>query len=227
MIYYLLFIIFIAGLFVGSFLNVVIDRTGRNEAFLKGRSYCEFCKKHLGFFDLIPLLSFIFLKGKCRYCKKKLSFQYPIVEIITGFLFLISFIFSNVVFSSSLPFFLSFIFSVLISSVLFLILMIDLKFGIIPDKIILFGALATIVYLLIANSSSFLNCLLSAVGGFLFFLFLVVITKGRGMGMGDAKFAILIGLLLGFPIAAFSFYLAFLTGALVSIILILIGKKRF
>jgi prepilin signal peptidase PulO-like enzyme (type II secretory pathway) len=105
--------------------------------------------------------------------------------------------------------------------------MIDLKFGIIPDKIILFGALATIVYLLIANSSSFLNCLLSAVGGFLFFLFLVVITKGRGMGMGDAKFAILIGLLLGFPIAAFSFYLAFLTGALVSIILILIGKKRF
>lgn len=219
-------LIFILGLFVGSFLNVIIDRTGKNESFISGRSHCEFCNKKLKWVDLIPLLSYFFLKGKCRYCNKKLSYQYPIIEIITGILFLISFIYAINIYSlPSISFIFMLLFSIIVSCSLLLVFMIDLKFGIIPDRIIFFSVVVTAIYLLFAGG--FLHNLLTAIASCAFFLLLVVITKGRGMGVGDAKFAFLIGLLLGFPFTIISIYLAFLTGAIVSIILILAGKKKF
>src|SRR3989338_9130603 len=85
------FFISILGLIVGSFLNVVIFRLKQNEQFVKGRSRCQFCKKELKLLDLIPLLSFIFLKAKCRYCQRKLSWQYPLVELATALVFLTGF----------------------------------------------------------------------------------------------------------------------------------------
>jgi len=85
-------VIFIFGLLIGSFLNCLIYRLEKKENFLKGRSYCPHCHHQLNWSDLIPILSFIFLKGKCRYCKKKISWQYPLVEITTGLLFLSLFI---------------------------------------------------------------------------------------------------------------------------------------
>jgi len=219
-------LVFILGLFFGSFLNVIIDRTGKKESFISGRSHCDFCKKELKWFDLIPLLSFLLLNGMCRYCGKKLSFQYPIVEIVTGILFLLSFIYSLNLFPlGGLSFIFVFLFSVIVSSSLLLVFMIDLKFGIIPDGIIIFSTAATFIYLL--YTGNFLHNFLTGIGTAAFFLLLTVITKGKGMGMGDVKFAFLIGLLLGFPIALISIYLAFLTGAFLSIILILAGIKKF
>ncbi|PIY78427.1 MAG: prepilin peptidase, partial [Parcubacteria group bacterium CG_4_10_14_0_8_um_filter_35_7] len=82
-----IFFIFIFGLCIGSFLNAVIWRLHRKESFFKGRSYCPKCRHSLGARDLIPLLSFLLLKGKCRYCKEKISWQYPVVELATGLLF--------------------------------------------------------------------------------------------------------------------------------------------
>ena len=85
LIFYLL--IFIFGLFIGSFLNCVIYRLEQGESFLKGRSYCPNCKHQLAWYDLLPVLSFLFLRGRCRYCKKPISWQYPIVELFTGIVF--------------------------------------------------------------------------------------------------------------------------------------------
>jgi len=226
MIYPITFILFIFGLFVGSFVNVVIDRIGKGETFVKGRSHCEFCKRDLKWFDLIPLLSFVFLKGKCRYCGKKLSYQYPLMEIVTGILFLFSFTYALSLFPfESVNFILVLLFSIVISCSLLSVFMIDLKYGIIPDNIIIFSSIVTFAYLLYFGN--FLQNFLTAIGSAAFFLLLMLITKGKGMGMGDVKFAFLIGLLLGFPLVAISVYLAFLTGAIVSIILILAGLKKF
>src|SRR4051812_8717722 len=83
--------LFILGVFFGSFLNVLADRLSRDENFITGRSYCEYCRHTLSFLDLIPLLSFLFLFGRCRYCKKKLSWYYPFSELLTGVLFALTF----------------------------------------------------------------------------------------------------------------------------------------
>src|SRR3989344_7352787 len=79
------------GLAVGSFLNVLIDRLPKGESVVHGRSYCDSCKKKIAWYDLIPLLSFIMLKRRCRYCRKLISWQYPLVEITTASLFVFTF----------------------------------------------------------------------------------------------------------------------------------------
>lgn len=218
----LLLSIFILGLFVGSFLNVLVDRLPKGESVIKGRSRCERCKKELAWRDLIPLFSFLQLKGKCRYCRSPLSFYYPIIELTTGIMFFVTalFVFNNFQFSIPLIYYL------FIVSSLIVIFFADLKYGIIPDKIV-FPAIAIIfLYLLINPSSFIINHLLSALGACLFFLLLFLITKGRGMGFGDVKFAFLMGLILGFPNIIVALYAAFLTGAIIGIILILWRKKR-
>lgn len=85
-------IIFAFGLFIGSFLNCVIYRLEQGKSFLKGRSYCPHCKHQLFWQDLIPVLSFFILRGKCRYCQKSISWQYPLVELATGIIFILCFL---------------------------------------------------------------------------------------------------------------------------------------
>jgi len=126
LIFYL--IIFIFGACIGSFLNCLIYRLDSKQSFLKGRSFCPHCKHQLGFFDLIPILSFIIVKGKCRYCQKKISWQYPLVEIFTGLIFLLL-----VTCHLSLV---TLIYYIVVSSLLIVIFVYDLKHYIIPDKII-------------------------------------------------------------------------------------------
>lgn len=201
---------------MGSFLNVLIDRLPREESVVKGRSYCEKCKHKLFWYDLIPLLSFAILAGKCRYCRVSLSFYYPIVEITTGILFAMTALF--VLNNSQLPYFLY-----LISS-LIVIFFIDLKFGIIPDKVLFPAIIAAFLFMI--HDSLFINHLLSALGAFLFFFLLHVLTRSRGMGFGDVKFVILMGLVLGFPGIVFGLYIAFLTGAAISLMLVAWGKKK-
>lgn len=224
-----LFFIFLIGLFIGSFLNVLADRLSKEESITKGRSHCDKCKKTLKWHDLIPLLSFIFLKGKCRYCRSPLSFYYPIVELTTGIMFAGVFLFvggANINFIMII----NIIYYLLIVSSLIVIFFADLKYGIIPDKIIFPAILVSFLFSLFTAKESFevgfVNHLLSAVGAGLFFLLLFLITKGRGMGFGDVKFAFLMGLILGFPNIIVALYVAFLTGAIVGIILIIWRKKR-
>lgn len=217
---FLAFSVFLLGLCVGSFLNALIDRIPRNESVFKGRSYCEKCNKKLGAFDLIPVLSFILLKGRCRYCHFPISFYYPVIELTTGILFVLSSIFLPT-FNFQLS-----IFNFFIISSLIVVFFTDLRYGIIPDKVLYPAIILSSVFLIFNSQLSTLNYLASALGAFLFLLILFLITRGRGMGFGDVKLVFLMGLILGFPKIIIALYLAFLTGALVSIILVIWGKKK-
>ncbi len=210
-------IFFILGTFVGSFLNVLIDRLPRNETLL-GRSYCENCKKTLKWIDLIPLLSFLVLKGRCRYCRIKLSYQYLLLEIVTGLFFMF-------IYLASYPDILLTSYNLLIVSSLIVIFFVDLKFGIIPDKVLIFLVILGLIFNIFINPNLLVINLFTGLGTFLFFLLIFLLTKGKGMGFGDVKFAFVLGLILGFPGIVLSLYVAFLTGGIVGIILILWKKK--
>ncbi|MCK4520855.1 prepilin peptidase [Candidatus Parcubacteria bacterium] len=235
--------VFIFGLTVGSFLNCVIYRLEKKESALKGRSYCPHCKHQLAWYDLIPVLSFIILKGKCRYCYKKISLQYPLVEIATASLF--TFIFWHLSFGFDLEQFgtiwiLDFLALFAITSFLIVIFVYDLKHYIIPDKVI-FPAIAIVfLYKLfeilnlefvsdfgfrISDFKPLLYSLGIAFAASAFFLTIVLVTRGKGMGIGDIKLAFLMGLLLGWPNIFVALFLAFLIGAIIGIGLILARKK--
>ena len=212
---------FVFGLILGSFLNVVICRlkNGRNIVF--GRSFCPECKIQLKWHDLIPLLSFIFLKGRCRYCRKKISWQYPIVELISGLLWILVFYKFGI---SPVNIYYLFIFS------LFLVIAVyDFKWRIIPDKIIYPAVILVLFFNLfnafkLGNLKIFIEPLFIALGAFLFFYLLFYFSKGRAMGFGDAKLAFLIGLFLSPLSAVIAFALAFIIGTAFGIILIGLGK---
>jgi len=188
------------GLAVGSFLNVLIDRLPQGKNVITGRSQCDYCGKTLRWFELVPLLSFFIQRGRCRRCHNKLSWQYPIVELVTAVAF--AYGANPLVFSSLLVIFVA-----------------DLKYQIIPDSMVVMGVIGVIGVIGEKNVAS-------GFGAAAFFLLLWLVTRGKGMGLGDVKLAFLMGLLLGFPNIIIASYLAFLTGAASGVILILLGKKK-
>ena len=217
-------IIFIFGLVVGSFLNCVIYRLEKNKSFLKGRSFCPYCKHVLKSQDLIPVFSFLILKGKCRYCRKHISWQYPLVEIATGFLFLLI---SNFQFPiSNFQILLNLCFLFLVSCFLIIIFVYDLKHYIIPDKVVYPAILIAFIYLIAAHDLRLMiYALLSAFLASGFFLFIILVSKGKWMGLGDVKLAFFMGLFLGFPNILAALFFAFLIGAIIGVGLILKGRK--
>ncbi|RJQ24937.1 prepilin peptidase [Candidatus Parcubacteria bacterium] len=220
-------VIFLIGLCIGSFLNVVIDRLPKKESIAIGRSYCDSCKKKLTWYELIPVISYFLLIRRCKSCKAPLSLQYPLIETVTGIFALLSYMFLIQNKSLNIASFISFLYYISIISSFIAIFVIDIKYGIIPDKIIIFMLFIVLSYSFIFESNLIIESLISAASAFLFFLMLVLITKGKGMGSGDAKLAFAMGLILSFPKIVVSLYLAFLTGAFVSIILVIWGKKHF
>ncbi|MCK4891200.1 MAG: prepilin peptidase, partial [Candidatus Pacebacteria bacterium] len=243
------FIILILGLIVGSFLNVVIFRLENGEKIVNDRSKCLRCKHVLAWYDLIPVLSFIFLKGKCRYCEERISWQYPVVEMGTGILFIIVFSIQYSVFSI---FYLLFWFYIV--SALIVIFVYDLKHYIIPDKVIYPAIAITFIYRLfeilnfghlnlfriwnlpaqgwsalggeIGNLITVFNPFIAAILASAFFLSIVLLTHGRGMGGGDVKLGFLMGLILGWPLVLIALFLSFILGSIIGIFLILVGKKK-
>jgi len=216
--------LFLLGLCIGSFLNVVIDRLPQGKSIIRGRSYCDFCRHTLAWYDLIPILSFIVLGRKCHYCQKSISWYYPIVELTTGISFIFTYysIIRIIEFNILLP---ALIYHLSIISGLIVIFFTDLKYRIIPDQVVLFLIILILLYLFI-NQTNIQSYLLSGLIMSAFLLILFLITRGRGMGLGDVKFAFLMGLILGFPSIIIAFYLSFLTGAAFSLILVIVGKKK-
>jgi len=186
-------------------LNCIIYRLKTGQSFLRGRSFCPHCQHTLSWLDLIPVFSFFILKGRCRYCQKKISWQYPLVEIATGLLF---FLIGNF----QLP-----IFNFIIAPLLIIIFVYDLKHYIIPDKIIYPAVIIAAIF-------NFTNWL-SALGAALFFLVIVLVSRGKWMGVGDVKLGFLMGLALGFPNILVALFLAFMMGAIIGIGLIIASKK--
>ncbi|RLC39626.1 MAG: prepilin peptidase [Candidatus Nealsonbacteria bacterium] len=235
-------IIFVFGISVGSFLNCVIYRLEIKRSFLKGRSFCPKCHHILRWYDLIPILSFIFLKGKCRYCREKISFQYPLVEIATGILFLSIFWHLNSGRQPDLrPFFLvDLLYLLIVSCLLVIIFVYDLKHYIIPDKIIYPAIGITFVFRILDFGHwdllriwdlgsgilrSLQTPLIAGVSAGAFFFLLWLVSGGRWMGLGDAKLAFFMGLFLGFPNIVVGIFSAFFLGAIIGLGLIAFGKK--
>lgn len=217
--------IFLLGLAIGSFLNVVICRLETKEPIVKGRSHCPQCGAVLKWYDLIPVVSFLIQKGKCRYCGRGISWQYPAVEVFTGMVFVL--IFHNFGFVDLLVS----CFSSLVSCLLIIIFVYDLKHYIIPDKIVYPTILVAGIWHLVSGIFiqntiyQLLTTILSAFGAAVFFLLIVLVTKGKGMGLGDVKLAFLMGLALGWPSILLALFLSFMSGAVAGIGLMVAGKK--
>jgi leader peptidase (prepilin peptidase)/N-methyltransferase len=229
-------ILFVFGLIAGSFLSAYTYRSPRGESVKKGRSVCPHCKKKIIWYDNIPLLSFILLKGRCRNCKKKISFRYPAIELgaALGFIniyFLLNScqqislnpvcIWQEKLGSLALPFFL------LIFLILLAIFVIDMEDKIILDELNFFGLALVFLALLFFNSSQLFSYLLCGFGAALFLLLIHILTSGKGMGLGDVKLALFAGSLVGWPLVVVWLFTAFLTGAIVGIILLLSKKISF
>lgn len=206
---------------------MLIDRIPQGQSPFKGRSYCDKCKKTLRWYDLIPILSFVFIRGKCRYCHFPISFYYPLVELLTGLMFVFVYFYFlkvDLLFTIyDLRFLANYLYYLFILSSFIIVFFTDLKYGIIPD-VILYPAIA--VTAIFNFQLSIINYSLSGLGAFLFLLSLYLLTRGKGMGFGDVKLAFLKGLFLGFPKIVAALYIAFLTGAIVGLILIIWKKKR-
>lgn len=213
MFWWVLAVAFGYGIVIGSFLNVYIYRlhTGRS---LAGRSHCMSCGTTLRWYDLLPIVSYIWLRGRCRYCSAYITTRYALVELLTGLLFV------GVVLVES-SWFMALIYC-LIMSVLVIILVYDYYHLIIPNRLVLvLLALATLVlaqmWWVEGDVARILINVVSAVAGGAFFAFLWVVSKGRWVGLGDAKLAVPLGLLVGAEAVFSLVVLAFWVGALISL----------
>lgn len=227
MIYFIL--TFFVGTAVGSFVNVLIDRTVEGKDWIRGRSKCDYCQKTLKWYDLIPVFSYVFYRGKSRCCQKKLSYQYPIVELIVGLMFVwwlaIGFWFFQLVNSPLLsviqPGFW------LITGILLAILVLaDLFYGIVMMAVLWVGVATTLLYRILLISVGVYQTFDLWVGIMVASIFyglfwgLYKATSGRGMADGDMYVALYMGLLLGWPRGVVALMLSFIIGAVVGIILI-------
>lgn len=227
-------LLFSLGLAIGSFLSVVIYRLVHNDSPLRGRSYCDSCKKQIAWHDNIPLLSFIVLHRKCRHCGQPIPWEYPAVEFLTGTLFVWWFVVGFTFFRlSSKPFLIvQPLFWLFVGILLVVIFFTDYLYYIIPDSAVLLLTGMTFLYRFflvqagIMMQQDFTLAVASGVGASLFFLSLFLFTKGRGMGFGDVKLAFPLGLLLGWPNIVVALFLSFVIGASVGVVTIATGKKQ-
>ncbi|MEK7480641.1 MAG: prepilin peptidase [Patescibacteria group bacterium] len=221
-------IVFLLGLIVGSFLNVVIVREGTGKSVFKGRSRCFACGHVLAWYELIPLVSFVIQKGRCRACSAKISWQYPIVEFLTGLIFVGIWWKAQQNFQFSIFNFQT-IFYFLFSIFLILIAVYDFRTKIIPDRfvypLIVLGFFYSIfiAYHLPSPIPHIFNDMLAAVSAAGFFALLWLISRGRWIGFGDAKLTLGLGFFLGWPLILEALLFAFWSAALVGIVL-MIGK---
>lgn len=229
--------LFAIGAVVGSFVNVLIYRslTGEKESWVWGRSKCEECGKKIAWYDNIPLLSFLWLSGKCRHCHKSISLLHPVVEFLLGTLFVwwywggaFFFQLSRAPFQTLQP-----LFWLIVGILLLVVLIVDSLYLIIPDTVVVALFTLTLAYRLFLTATGVMffpdlvMTLVASVAAVGFFWFLWWVTKGKGMGLGDVKLVAALGLLLGWPKTFIGLFLAFILGAVIGIILLALGKKKF
>lgn len=229
----------IIGLSIGSFINafswrykinhsVSSKKKNKDLSILTGRSMCPNCRHILGPMDLIPIISWILLRGKCRYCHQKISFQYPLVEFITGLLSLIYYIEWTVL--SSYSSYIIFALVLLILYGLIILALYDIKWYILPTQIIYFLFSLGIIYQILnikfgTNPSSLIEIVLGTIiGGGIFYL-LYVISSGRWIGGGDVRLGFLLGFLLGsLTNSILLIFFASVIGTIISLLLILFKR---
>ena len=222
--------IFIFGLMVGSFLNVVILRLYSGETIIKSRSKCPHCHYQLSAKDLIPVFSFIWFNGQCRYCQKKISWQYPVVELATGLLFVLvtyNFIgtlgWANLFYNSSVL--ISWLRNLIFVCLLIIIFIYDLKYYLILDQIT-FPAMAVALIFNLFLGFSWLNLLAGVIIGLTFFALQLAISKGKWLGGGDLRLGAVMGLMLGGAGTVVALFFSYIIGAVLAVFLIIWGRKE-
>ena len=219
----------ILGTIIGSFLNVVILRYGTGKT-VGGRSGCMTCGYRLRGIDMIPVLSWLFLRGKCRTCHYKISKQYPLVELGTGILFALLFSYSmgyTVITSIAAA---VFVWNAIIFSILIVIFVYDLRHKIIPDGLVFIfigmSLAQTLYHLPIGFWGETLPMLNLFAGPILAlpFLLIWIFSKGRLIGFGDLKLMLGIGWFLGLAVGLTAIFFAFWIGALFAVIFMLISN---
>jgi len=217
------------GIAVGSFLNVVVFRVRDNEP-LSGRSKCRTCLEPVASIDLIPVLSFFALKGRCRKCASVIEWQYPVVELVTGVMFGLLFI--RAAMGIAIPTFvgddeliLLFIRDAIIACFLLVIFVYDFKYSYILDKF----SLPAIVLAFMINASLGMSVESMLMGGLViggFFAFQYLVSQGKWVGGGDIRMGILMGVYLGLVLGGLALFLSYVLGAMIGIFLIIFKHRK-
>jgi leader peptidase (prepilin peptidase)/N-methyltransferase len=239
-------LLFLSGTILGSFLNVVIFRYKPGGTILGkhlgGRSKCPDCKRTLNWYELVPILSFALQLGKCRGCKKSISWRYPIVEILSGIIVATVILMSGISVQSLIW--------IIVLFLLLLISFIDIRHYIIPDglniAIALLGVIFTAMvafgkiggqslvpgtfigsyaYIFSFTNNPWIAHLVASLTGGAFFSLIILLSRGKAMGWGDAKLALAVGLLIGWPDAILVIMISFILGALFGMVSIISNKK--
>ena len=209
-------VLFILGLCVGSFLNVVIARVPKGRSIVHPGSACPRCGKPIAWFDNVPLLSYVLLRARCRHCREPISLRYPLVELVTGLLFVLA--------AWELGWGLPLAAGLILVAALIAITAIDLDCQLIPDVISLPGIVVGFVLSLVSGRPGWLDSLVGILlGGGLFFL--IIVASRGGMGGGDMKLGAMLGAFLGWKLTLVAVMLAVLGGGVVAIVLLALRRK--
>ncbi|MCU0680158.1 MAG: prepilin peptidase [Planctomycetes bacterium] len=213
---------FILGLIIGSFLNCLAWRLYQEETIL-GRSYCPKCRRQIVWYDNIPVISFILLRGRCRHCHKTISWQYPLVEIITATLFALA-VWLNISgleinFKMLIP-------SFLLIATMMVVFISDSRWLVISNWLILVMTPVFFLYNIFILHFSLANLAIGILVGTSVFALQYFITKGRGIGEGDIWLGLLLGTFFGWAQFLVVFFLTYVGGSIISLFLLLLRKKK-
>jgi len=225
----LILVFTLLGLFVGSFLNVCIDRLPRGQSIIHPRSHCAVCNRELGTLDLLPIFSYLWLRGRCRYCRARIPLRLPIVEGLTGLLFALLYW----KFGLGLELGISLVYTSLLTA----IFVIDLENQLVLDKVVYPGMIVALAFSFFwpglegigtLQGEALSKVVSSLAGGAigLAAMALPFIIYRRGMGMGDVKLGALVGLISGYPLVAIALLLSVISGGLVAAILLAFKIKK-
>lgn len=219
----------IIGLFAGSFLNVLAWRWYRSELpnplLLATRSQCAHCNRTLRWYELIPMVSYIMQRGRCRSCRKGIAWRYPAVELLTGIIFAAVVATHGGVHPETLIL-------LLLASIFLVIALVDLETQLIPDRLSIAGAVVTMIGSVVLGRTSLVQLggswFSSGITGFVIAVVIlggiVAGSRGKGMGIGDIKLGAVIGLSLGGPLTLLALFSAFVSGAIAGLVLLARGR---
>lgn len=197
----------VAGLTVGSFLNVIIDRLPQGRSVVLPASHCEACEHKLSAIDLVPVFSYLFLLGRCRHCGAAIPRRVPLVELVTGLVF--AYLWLRYGFSLQLLAY------VVYAGIFITVFVIDLEQGIIPDRIVYPGMILALLFSIFVPGSGVVWSLVGGGVGFVIMFLPYLLSRG-GMGGGDVKFGALMGLVVAFPSVLLGLFLAIAGGGMVA-----------
>ena len=214
------------GLSIGSFINCFVWRLHAQKR-VDGRSMCPKCKVQIDWYDNVPVLSYVWLKARCRHCKKSISWQYPVVELATGALFVLFFLLrhDHIFLNYNAVAFVALFRDFFIIAVLVVIFIYDLKYYLILDKVTL-PAIVLIFGLNLLTGASWSGMLISAIIGGSFFLIQFIVSSGRWIGGGDIRLGFLMGMILGWPNILAALFISYILGSIIGVALISMKKKK-